>query len=195
FCTPGILELLASGGVLDAAARTYRLGVDRRDYELFVANELAAYATGDVDANWMTALIDRIGRGIDTGTYLVMPDLDQAAPAVAVNDDSPDSKCFLDLLRFPPEANDAIWIDDRFMTGYIHRDGVPIVDTLDLLEILRDRNHINENQLLEITHRLREGDFHFIGLTQREIERRASETVIREDRLVESRELRTLRRH
>lgn len=193
---PAILELLAAGGVLQAAARTFRLNVDQVDFNIFVANELAAHKAGQSDANWMTVLMDRIARGIDSGVYLVMPDLDHGEHAGAVaDDDSLEVRCFLDLLRYPVNESDAIWADDRFITGYIQRDGVPILGTGDVLQILRDRGHVNENQLLEVTHRLREGDFHFVAVGEEEIERRTSEAVIKNNLLIETRELKALRRH
>ena len=110
------------------------------------------------DAAWLTGLINHVSRGIDNGLYRVLPDLrDECEPRTTAYEESPSLNCLFDLQRFPPRQGDVIWADDRWLTGFAHRDGVPIVDTVDLLHLLRQRARLSEAEFFSITHRLRDG--------------------------------------
>jgi hypothetical protein len=110
-------------------------------------------------------------------------------------EESAEAGCLLDLYLFKPASGDVIWIDDRWMTGFAQRDGIPIIDTLDLLNILLDRSVIAQNDLLAFVHRLREMDVRLLALDVDEIRKRVSEAPISNESLAETRELRTLRSH
>lgn len=195
-CSIGVLELLASGGVLEEASRTFALSVTRSDFDILVVRELLGFRSAEEDATWLTGLIEHINHGIDRGAYQLLPDLAVTTKPVSdVAEDSITVGCLLNLFQFSPSAGDVIWVDDRWITGFAHRDGVPIVDTFDLLYLLRDRSVISTAELVQYTHRLRESDVRLLSLDVEEIKGLVQPAEVRAGQVVESRELRTLRRY
>ena len=194
-CTVGVLEQLAAGGALEHATRVFAVQVARDDFERFVLQPLTEHEADAEDAAWLTDLISHVSRGIDNGTYRVLPDLHAASkPETEVNQDSATLMCLMELLKFQPNDGDVIWADDRWLTGFAHRDGVPVVDTVDILHIVRDRASFSAAEFLSIMSRLREADFRFLSLNEEEIKAHVRSATANDGGLVETRELRTLRR-
>ena len=194
-CAAGILELLANGSALEQATRLFSVQVSSDDFEGLVQQPLVGLEAAEEDATWLTGLITHISRGIEKGVYRVLPDLrDESKVGTSADEDSPSLNCLLALLIFQPRHGDFIWTDDRWLNGFAQRDGVPIVDTVDLLHILRDRAVLSESEFFSITHRLREGDFRLVSLDASEIKTFVRLAPLRDGHLVETRELRTLRR-
>ena len=194
-CTAGILELLASSGALRHATRVFAVRVGSDDFEKLVQQPLTGLEADEEDAAWLTGLINHVSRGIDNGLYRVLPDFrDESEPRTTEYEESPSLNCLLDLQRFPPRHGDVIWADDRWLTGFSHRDGVPIVDTVDLLHLLRQRAGLSEADFFLIIHRLREGNFRYISLDTNEITFHVRPATVKDGNIVETRELRTLRR-
>ena len=194
-CASGILERLAAGYVLEHTTRLFAVQVDSDDFEQWVQQPLAGLDAAEEDVTWLTRLINQVNRGIDRGVYRVLPDLrDERGPRAAANENSPVLNCLSDLLRFKPRHGDVIWADDRWLTGLVHRDGVPILDSVDLLHILRDRAELSEADFFSIIHRLREGDFRLVSFGASEIKTLVRQATVKDGEVIETRELRTLRR-
>ena len=52
-----------------------------------------------------------------------------------------------DLMQFTGSESDVIWIDDRSVQSYDHRDGMRIVGTVDLLGWFRDAGKMSPARL------------------------------------------------
>ena len=110
-------------------------------------------------------------------------------------DDTPSLKCLLDLLQLAPVEGDVIWVDDRWATSYVHKDGAPILDTFNLIHILRERGTISDVRFTALTHALRDADLRLFALGVDELKNRTRQAVDQNQTFRESKELRTLRRH
>ena len=195
-CTVGVLELLAAGRALEPATRVFNVQLARDDFKRLVLQRLAEQEADAADATWLTNVISHISQGIDDGTYRVLPDLrEEATPKSDVNEDSATLTCLMELLKFQPSDGDVIWADDRWLTGFAHRDGVPVVDTIDILHMVRDRGDFSAAEFSSIMSRLREADLRFLSLSKEEIKDHVRSATAIDGALVETRELRTLRRH
>src|SRR5438270_128598 len=131
-CSAGVLEQLAKAGVLKEAARNFRLHIWKDEFETFVVAALTKFKIAEEDANWISALIARITRGMDEGRYLLLPNLEHGPLGPGVPERSMEWQCLLDLMRFTPAEGDVIWADDRYVNGFAQRDGMPLIDTDDL---------------------------------------------------------------
>jgi tetratricopeptide (TPR) repeat protein len=191
----GVLELLASGQVLEATARAFSLRVERNDFETSVVAELLGYQASEEDATWITSLITRLNRGLEDGAYRVLPDFMHTAEGLGDAAESPAVNCLLDLLRFAPSRGDVIWADDRWLNSYAHRDSIPVLDTFDLLHLLQERGTISSLELLQFSHRLRDCDLRLFSLQASEVREMTHRGQIVDGILNETRELRTLRRY
>ena len=195
FCTGGVLELLANGGALVHATRVFGVRVANDDFERAIQEPLTELEVEDGESARLTGLIDHISRGIDKGAYLLLPDLcDEHQLQTTASDESASLKCLLDLLTFRPRAGDVIWADDRWLTGFAHRDGAPVAGTMDLLHLVRDRGRLSEADFYSAIDRLRKGDYRFISLDTNEIKFHVRAAGVKDGDVVETRELRTLRR-
>jgi len=194
-CSSGVLEWLATSGVLNEAVRAFRLHIDRFDFETLIQGTLANYEQDTGDAAWLTHLIERITKGIEAGTYRLLP----AFPEVqAEGDNAPSSldfSCLNALFLFDPQPGDVIWIDDRCVNRYFQRDRAPIIDTLDVLYLLRDRGRIEPSELEELIHRFRRAGARYLSLDGQEVAAWVQRAQIVDEKIIESNELRTLRRN
>ena len=108
------------------------------DFDRSILGELDAFKTAEADAGWLTDLLDRVNKGIEHGIYELLPEMDHTdSPAAEGAEESPTLTCLLDLLRFVPAEGDVIRVDDCWTTGHVHRDGAPVLDTFDVVHILR----------------------------------------------------------
>jgi len=191
-CGAGILEWLAAGGALEAAVRSFDLHLESGEAEAFIQSPLAGFDRADEDAAWLTLLIERLTKGIETGLYRLLPIFHDPAGSPDHSADSPEVTCLMDLCRYPPAPGDLLWIDDRCINGFVNRDGVRIVDTLDIVYLLRDRGIVTDADFYQFMHRYREAGVRFVAIDKDEIGHWISKSQISEGRVVESRELRTL---
>jgi len=60
------------------------------------------------------------------------------------------------LLTYKNDPNDLIWIDDRAMNSFVHRDGTKLVDTIDTLNALRKFKRLNDDDYFRCLHRYRD---------------------------------------
>ncbi len=145
---------------------------------------------------WLSDLIGRIRDGIDRGTYTVIP-----TPPSRANDpeesmrDHPYVGCVRSLFLFEPQEGDAIWVDDRFVNGYYHRDGIPIIGINEILKALVNASALSTNEYYEILSRQRAANIRFIPIETGEILFYLQHARIEGDAVVETRHLSVLRRY
>lgn len=193
-CRTYILEFLADAGLLARAATAFHLIVDKYEFSRSVVAGIESLTGAAGDVAWLTKLISHVSKGLEDGLYRLMPELGNRRDAVSgAADQDPILKCFLDLLTFVPSPGDVVWADDRWLGGYVHRDGALVVDTIDLLYALSQKGTISVAKRLDTVRRARESGFRFIALDESEIKAAVAEAGVIDDRLVETRTLRILR--
>jgi uncharacterized protein YuzE len=192
-CRGHVLELLASGGALDLAAANFNLLLDGDEHALLLSERRAAHA-GQEDADWLSELIDRLSRGLESGVYYCLRDTEEEAEATAFSSHLL-HQCLADLLRISPDPGDVIWSDDRCLNGYVQSNGAPIVDTLDLVHQLRERGVFSQAAFLSLHARMRESNCRFIPLAAAELSAALEKATIDHNKLVESKTLGTIRRY
>lgn len=72
-CGAGVLESLATEGALEAAANVFDLHLDSGEVETFIQSPLAGFDQADADTEWLTLLIERLTKGIEAGSYRLLP--------------------------------------------------------------------------------------------------------------------------
>jgi hypothetical protein len=194
-CSAGVLEWLATGGVLKEAARAFRLHIDEFDFQTFIQGALANYEQDTGDAAWLARLTERVTKGLEAGTYQLLPTFPEEQAEGENAPSSLDFRCLKDLFLFNPQPGDVIWIDDRCINRYYQRDRAAIIDTLDVLYLLRDRGRLEPGELEELIHRFRRAGARYISLNEQEIAAWVQRAQIADGKIIESSELRTLRRN
>ena len=143
------------------------------DFDRSILGELDAFKdSAEADAGWLTDLLDRVNKGIEHGIYELLPEMDHTdSPAAEGAEESPTLTCLLDLLRFVPAEGDVIWADNRWTTGHVHRDGAPVLDTFDVVHILRERGKISDSRFSSLVHSIRDADLRLFALSAAELVR------------------------
>ena len=200
--TPGTLALLADAQVLDAICQTFSVFVDPIAIDI-AKNEVIASESRIQLSAWIKQLIEHIRTGLETGTYELIEISDELRAKAKEERSQVDEKDqddlalanLTDLFLFVTKENDALWIDDRFTTKYLHRDGAPIIGINEVLIGLRNRKELSDDEYFETLLKLRSGNVRYIPIEVDEILYHIARTDCVNGGLVETKELTTLRRY
>ena len=136
-------QLLAGLGLLEPACAYYRIyvaqdTVDACQRALLLASE------GEQTAAWLEDLQARIAGGVRTGRYVPIAPADGAK--LANDETSLLIQSLESLLEVPGAAADALWVDDRMLSGYATTGSVPIVGICEMLVALVDLRALTVDQ-------------------------------------------------
>lgn len=195
-CRFDAVELLSLAGVLDVAAATFRIAVQSNEVEreqLHVENA----AIGDVDAEWVAAVVSHLRDGLASGRYELLPEMsERESESEGTRDATPLDRVLFDLLRFPATDADVVWIDDRYATAFEHReDGTRVVGTVDLLIYLKEAGRISADECARVFTEMRASDIRFVAFDEEELLTAVRSAPVEKGRLVESKALRVLRQY
>ncbi len=161
--SPGILIAFAEAEVLGALAQGYRIAV-ADDVWWHCDAQLSQYAVNVPLIRWLRTLIERLGAGLQAGTYRIAP---SAAPPEPIVEQP--TRGLDDLLWFPGEPGDLLWSDDRFLNGLLKIGVTQVIGVIEVIGLLRNRKAMSETQRFRWLHQLRAGNYQFIPLAADEI--------------------------
>lgn len=194
FLDSGLAEILAGAGLLEATCDQFEVYAQRQEL-LQLRAELRGFGVARDDAEWLGGLIDRLRSGLESGLYeTVVAPADEARDSLR-NSDDPTVHCLDTVLRFEPREGDIIWIDDRSVNKYSSRDGVPTVGVYDVLRALRASGKIGDERYYSALIKLRSANVRFLPVESEEILYYLRQARIEDGEVVETTELRTLRRY
>ena len=193
-CRSAVVRLLALADVLELAATTFDLVIPTSELD-DDQREVENAAIADADVEWLDHLINRIRDGLTTGTYAVLPQLDDRAPVSGEHEPTPEETVLFDLMQFAGSKSDVIWIDDRWVQSHDHRDGMRIVGTVDLLSWFRDVGKMSPSDFAQALNDMRAADVRFVAFDADELVAALREAPIEDGMLVETKNLRVLRQY
>jgi hypothetical protein len=168
FLSVGIASILAEADLLNRVCCHFQVFIDRDDVDE-VRGAVSGHERDLKLVNWLTELIERVRDGLAQGVYEVIALSDKIFDGELEKEENEDFLTALDMFRFTPQSSDTIWIDDRFFNRYFHRDGVPIIGILEILEALRLNNRISEDDYYDKLLQLRKANIRYIPLSSQEI--------------------------
>lgn len=115
-------------------------------------------------ADWIVALIDRVFAGLESKRYRLLP-----AHGSDPDGTFPRHNGLDDLLSYPGEPGDRLWVDDRFFNGFPSTGRTLIIGVVEVLDLLRKQGAIDGAERFDLLHRLRASNFRFIPLEADEI--------------------------
>jgi hypothetical protein len=200
--TPGTLALLADAQVLEAICRSFSVFVDPIAVDIAKNEVLASERRIQLGA-WIKQLIEHVRTGLETGTYDLIEITDEVRAKAKEERSQVNKKnrhdlilaSLTDLFLFVPKENDALWIDDRFTSKYLHREGMPIIGINEVLVGLRSRRLLSDDEYFEALLKLRAGNVRYVPIEVDEILYHISRADCVNGGLVETKELTTLRRY
>jgi hypothetical protein len=193
------LVALSTSGLLARLAGTVPMLV-HQDVLDGLAGEVAAAEAASALAAQAADLSHRVGEGILSGVYRVLPpsEPDDGTESEEGEEDGPPftliERALTDLLRAAPLEGGMVWFDDRNLTGYIHSGGMPIVGTLDAVRAMERSGAISADEAGTVRRKLRASGAVFLSFEVGEVIEQLLRAPVLAGRLVETTELRELRR-
>lgn len=195
YCLGSIPEVLAGTELLDIVCERFQVRIEQREFDR-VRNELKEHEQRQAVAEWLCALIDRISKATDDGTYEIIPTPpDEGGTSEEVSAENPDLGCLMALLRFEAQEYDVIWADDRYVNSYLRRDAVPIIGINEVLKSLISVGALEVSDYYDKVSRLRAANVRFIPVQTDEILHHLQQARVKNERVVETRGLSVLRRY
>jgi tetratricopeptide (TPR) repeat protein len=166
-----VLEAFSRANILSEVFNTFTVRI-RLEEARFLTDQLTEFARSTEDADWLSRLIETINKGLEAKDFQLLP----VQIEVPEDDESPGgggkslaTRCMVDLLTYKNDPNDLIWIDDRAMNSFVHRDGTKLVDTIDTLNALRKFKRLNDDDYFRCLHRYRDSGLRFLSLRSDEL--------------------------
>ncbi len=194
---------LAKFGLFDETCRVFSITVDERN-ESALREDVRRFNSEQETVKWLESLKERLRKGFERGTY-------QGISLGKLKEIEPDNektgaidyreRSIREILLLAPEADDAVVVDDRFISRHAAVESTaPLFTVYELLEYLKMRGFLTEEEYFVHLIRLRERNFRYLSLTSGEIIyhfRRATPAAasLDDSRFNRSRELAALRRY
>jgi tetratricopeptide (TPR) repeat protein len=203
FLTGTIASVLASAEMLEPVCKDFRVFVDPLEIDLARGEVAEAERRGRL-MTWLRSLMERLRSGLENETYEFIGISDeqrrQAKEERVKGGHDPDEDdltlaSLMDLFLFTSSRGDVLWIDDRFISSYLHRDGAPIIGINEVLAALLARGEIDEAEYYAKLLRLRSGNVRYIPIQRKEILYHLRQAQCREGVLLETPDLSVLRRY
>ena len=169
----GTASVLAEAKILSTICQYFQVGVDY----IFLDEARLAINANEEQSKLMSelaALIGRVRDGIESRTYetisLTDSSLDRDLDPEKVDDVH--LLPVLDLLRFEPHSDkriDVIWIDDRSLNRYSHRDGIQVITITEVLDALLAIGALSQDAYYGKLLQLRKANVRYIPISSEEI--------------------------
>jgi hypothetical protein len=196
FLTTGIAEALANANILDRVCKNFQIHMEHWCLEE-ARNAIEMNNRRDDVIKWLKKLIEYLRDGLESGNFeLVSPESQKYISKV--NSSSKPNLDFLsasDLFTFSPQENDVIWIDDRFFNKFLHRDGIPIITIVEILDALLVSQALNEDEYYSKLLQLRKMNVRYVPPSSEEIIYWVRQAQVQNGRVRETEELSILRRY
>jgi hypothetical protein len=183
-----VLERFASLGLLERLAQRHAIAAPEAVLR-GMRSEVDRYESGQELARIAGTLAERVGSGVETGIYRVLPVIDHDLP----ENHSALENALLDLIGLPPSDHAVLWTDDRCLTGFVNAGPHPIVGVLDALHAMLDAQEIGQSEHDRYIARLQSLGAVFVPSPPEQLARELFRASISEGRVVETPELARLR--
>ncbi len=194
-CHANIPEVLANASLLGTICERFSVCIEKNELDLCKSG-LEEYEQRSALVDWLGLLLDKLSKGIDAGTYQIMPNpigSDHIKNETQI--DSLESRSLLTLLSFSPSGKEVIWSDDRYVNGYFRRDNIPIIGINEVLKALVEKKALDLNGYYEKVCTLRAANARFIPVEKDEILYHLRQAKIENGKVIETRALSNLRRY
>lgn len=184
------LEQLQRIGALEFLVTHYRVSTDLVDVDQ-ARLEIKVAKIGDETASKLAEIREFIASGLRRGQFEALAYADLA------DDGQRDilMESLADILVAPKVNNGVVWIDDRMLNGYPHANEMPIVSVLDVLNAVAHSDMLTLAEKRDRIAGLRSKGAVFLPFDIEDAVPALRKAPISSDQIIESDELRSLRRH
>lgn len=164
-------QQLAKIGIFKEVCQNFQVFLDERN-EKILKNQEKRYEQNQELILWLRKLQEHLRIGFETETYLGISDERLKDEPDVRNRKIEDyrMRCILELLLLEGTSEDAVVVDDRWLSGYLtlnHQ--ISLLTIYELLLLLKAHGHLNDDEFYEKILRLRSGNFRYLPITKDEI--------------------------
>ncbi len=145
--------------------------------------------------HWLSRLMEQVRNGLEQGIYEIVTLPDDENEQELKQEDSLDLLTVADLLTFTATSGDVIWIDDRCINKFPHREGASIITILDVLDALLAGKQLNQDNYYDKISALRKANVRYIPITGQEIIHFLKQAQVIDGEVKETEELSVIRRY
>lgn len=190
----GTIDIFALAGLLDIVCNRFSVYIEASELDSARA-QIAAADQADRLVVWLSALIDRIQRGVDAGVYLHIPRAGHLDVEHVEDLNDHGFQSILSLLSISPEAGNVLWFDDRALTAYVNANGTAIVGVNDILKALRSYGAITVDEHFQCLLKMRAAHVRYVPMEQGELIYHLRAAPVEDGSIVETQELGIIRRY
>ncbi len=194
FLDHGIAETLSEAGCLVEACDSFSVFLGSETYN-DVKRELRNEHASEKLRGKLNSMIDWLRTSINNGTLQIIPNGKASREADFEDKAFQSSQAIIELLHAPVAEDAFVCIDDRFLNSFAKCGEIPICTLVDVLLLLRETSGIDQDTFWSSIHLLRECNLRHIPILEGEISKRLFAAQVANGRIIESPELRTLRRY
>jgi len=173
FLMGGTASVLAEAKILNKICQYFQVTVDHT-YLDEARRTISVHEQHSRLVSELADLIERVRDGLERHTYetITLPDSKVSQEVEREEENNLDLLAAFDLFRFEPQIDDdidVIWIDDRFLNQYLHRDGIQIITIVELLDALLALDVLSQDDYYDKVLQLRKANTRYIPITSEEI--------------------------
>lgn len=171
FFTGLTAQHLAKIGVFGEVCRNYQVFLDERNEQIF-NNQQQSYEKEQELILWLRNLQEHLRKGFELDVYRGISDERLKDEPEAKNRKFEDYRMrpVLELLLLNGTQEDAVAVDDRWLSGYLNvNHQTPLLTIYEILLTLRAHGHLSEDEYYEKLQRLRIENFRYLPITKDEI--------------------------
>ena len=162
---------LAEIGVFGEVCRNYQVFLDERNEQVLI-DENQRYEQGQKLIFWLRDLQDHLRKGFGQDIYRGISEERLKDDPQARNRKLEDYRMrpILELILLDGTQEDAIAVDDRWMSGYLNvNHQTPLLTIYEILLTLRAHGHVDDDDYYEKLRQLRDENFRYLPVTKDEI--------------------------
>lgn len=166
-----LADVFAGAGLLEILCKHFKVFVDA-DEIARAKDTIREFGRRAELREWVKRLLSRINSGLDKGIFqtVVIPDTVPQHPDAPEEIESEKAQCLEALLRCEVCEDAVLVFDDRLMNRFQSRENnTPIISLLEVMEALRLRGVLSEEQHYATLLKMRAGNLRYIPITSAEI--------------------------
>ncbi len=192
-------EVLATAGLLTTVCARFHVTIEDTEAAR-VRQALEHIRKSKQTIEWLEELIERMNRGLDDGTYAIIPENfihaeDEARDKESVNGGDLYTKGLLKLAQLKPREHSVVWCDDRYFNGHGFVKSIPIVTSYDLLRYARRKSLLDDSSYFRALHKFRQSEVRYVPLDAEEPLFQLRQAINENAEIVDTDELKSLRRY
>jgi hypothetical protein len=191
--TAGVVDALASAKLLSSVTSCFKVFI-HADTIRSIRAEMAQEEWDSKLRSFLQGLRERIRKGLESGCYQLMPVTQPLEREMQEMQLPPVALSAVYLLKAEPTPRALVWVDERMLNSARAYGQILATDAFEILSLLHSTGRLDQPSYYAKLQALRDANFRYIPINKDEILYHLQRANLRDGRLIETPELRSVRR-